>query len=181
MGNYSLVDKIKNKLDFSKRNNKTMTGGKADEVIVHSASGVNSIVKEEKEKHATFTFGRFNPPTTGHQKLVDAVKKHAEATGGEHHIFASHSQDKAKNPLSFDEKVGFMKKMFPKTNVHSSHTVKNVLDAAKHLQAKGVTHGTLVVGSDRVDEFHNLLSKYNKNPSDADYDPKKHFHIPLLS
>ena len=50
MGNYSLVDKIKNKLDFSKRNNKTMTGGKADEVIVHSASGVNSIVKEEKEK-----------------------------------------------------------------------------------------------------------------------------------
>jgi hypothetical protein len=177
----SLVDKIKNKLDFSKRNNTTMTGEPADEIIVHGASGVNKVVKEEKEKHAVFTFGRFNPPTTGHQKLIDAVKSTAEKHGGEHHIFASHSQDKAKNPLGYDEKVGFMKKMYPKTNIHSSHSVKNVLDAAKSLQARGVTHGTLVVGSDRVDEFHNLLSKYNKHPSDPAYDPKKHFHIPHLS
>jgi hypothetical protein len=180
-GSYNLVDKIKNKLDFSKRNGITATGEPADEIVVFGASGVNSVVKEEKEKHAVFTFGRFNPPTTGHQKLIDAVKNTAETQGAEHHIFASHSQDKAKNPLGYDEKVGFMKKMYPKTNIHSSHTVKNVLDAAKHLQARGVTHGTLVVGSDRVDEFHNLLSKYNKHPSDPDYDPKKHFHIPHLN
>jgi hypothetical protein len=180
-GSYNLVNKIKNKLDFSKRNGITATGEPADEIVVFGTSGVNSVVKEEKEKHAVFTFGRFNPPTTGHQKLIDAVKNTAETQGAEHHIFASHSQDKAKNPLGFDEKVGFMKKMYPKTNIHSSHTVKNVLDAAKSLQARGVTHGTLVVGSDRVDEFHNLLSKYNKHPSDPDYDPKKHFHIPHLN
>jgi hypothetical protein len=177
----SLVDKITNKLEFSKRNGIAITGQPADEIIVHGASGVNKVVKEEKEKRAVFTFGRFNPPTTGHQKLIDAVKSTAEKQGGEHHIFASHSQDKAKNPLGYDEKVGFMKKMYPKTNIHSSHSVKNVLDAAKSLQARGVTHGTLVVGSDRVDEFHNLLSKYNKHPSDPAYDPKKHFHIPHLS
>ena len=177
----SLVDKITNKLEFSKRNGIAITGQPADEIIVHGASGVNKVVKEEKEKRAVFTFGRFNPPTTGHQKLIDAVKSTAEKQGGEHHIFASHSQDKAKNPLGYDEKIGFMKKMYPKTNIHSSHSVKNVLDAAKSLQARGVTHGTLVVGSDRVDEFHNLLSKYNKHPSDPAYDPKKHFHIPHLS
>ena len=177
----SLVDKITNKLDFSKRNGIAVTGNPADEIIVHGASGVNKIVKEEKEKRAVFTFGRFNPPTTGHQKLIDAVKSAAQKQGGEHHIFASHTQDKTKNPLGFDEKVGFMKKMYPKTNINSSHTVRNVLDAAKSLQARGVTHGTLVVGSDRVDEFHNLLSKYNKHPSDPAYDPKKHFHIPHLS
>ena len=177
----SLVDKITNKLEFSKRNGIAITGNPADEIIVHGASGVNKVVKEEKEKRAVFTFGRFNPPTTGHQKLIDAVKSAAQKQGGEHHIFASHSQDKAKNPLGFDEKVGFMKKMYPKTNINSSHTVRTVLDAAKSLQARGVTHGTLVVGSDRVDEFHNLLSKYNKHPSDPDYDPKKHFHIPHLS
>lgn len=177
----SLVDKITNKLDFSKRNGIAVTGNPADEIIVHGASGVNKVVKEEKEKRAVFTFGRFNPPTTGHQKLIDAVKNTAKKQGGEHHIFASHTQDKTKNPLGFDEKVGFMKKMYPKTNINSSNTVRNVLDAAKSLQARGVTHGTLVVGSDRVDEFHNLLSKYNKHPSDPAYDPKKHFHIPHLS
>jgi hypothetical protein len=181
MGNYSLLDKIKNKLEFSKRNKKTLTGAPADEIVVYGASGVNNIVKEDKEKHATFTFGRFNPPTTGHQKLIDAVKKNAELHGGEHHIFASQSQDKDKNPLSYDEKVGFMKKAFPKTNIQSGQHLKTVLDAAKHLQSKGVTHATLMVGSDRVDEFHNLLSKYNKNPAEPDYDPKKHFHIPHLS
>ena len=177
----SLVDKITNKLEFSKRNGIAVTGNPADEIIVHGASGVNKVVKEEKEKRAVFTFGRFNPPTTGHQKLIDAVKSAAQKQGGEHHIFASHTQDKTKNPLGFDEKVGFMKKMYPKTNINSSNTVRTVLDAAKSLQARGVTHGTLVVGSDRVDEFHNLLSKYNKHPSDPAYDPKKHFHIPHLS
>jgi phosphopantetheine adenylyltransferase len=180
-GSYSLVDKIKSKLEFSNRGGKTATGEPADQIIVYNTDGVNKVVKESTEKHAVFTFGRFNPPTTGHQKLVDAVKTQAENQGAEHHIFASHSQDKQKNPLGYDEKVGFMKKMFPKTNIHSSGSVKTVLDAAKHLQARGVTHGTLVVGSDRVDEFHNLLSKYNKNPADPDYDPKKHFYIPHLN
>jgi nicotinic acid mononucleotide adenylyltransferase len=112
---------------------------------------------------ATFTFGRFNPPTeTGHGKLVSAVQKHAEETGGSHYIFPSHTQDAKKNPLSHEHKVGAMKKMFKGANVVSHDKVRTAIDAMKHLESKGHTHVTMVVGSDRVKEFHGLLNKYRK-------------------
>jgi len=112
---------------------------------------------------ATFTFGRFNPPTeAGHGKLVKAVQDHAEETGGKHYIFPSHTQDKKKNPLSHEDKVGAMRKLFPNANVVSHDKVKTAIDAMKHLESKGHTHVTMVVGSDRVAEFHGLLSKYRK-------------------
>lgn len=178
MAKTKLADLIKSKLDYVKSGKQTATGSDADEIKVHPSTGP---IKEETEKKAVFTFGRFNPPTTGHQKLIDSVKKIANTHGAEHHVFASQSQDPKKNPLPHSEKVRHMKKMFPDTNIHSDGTVRNVIDAAKHLQSRGVTHGTLVVGSDRVDEFHNLLSKYNKHPDSPDYDPKKHFYIPHLT
>lgn len=112
--------------------------------------------------HATFTFGRFNPPTeAGHGKLVSAVQAHAEKTGGKHYIFPSHSQDPKKNPLSHSDKVGAMKKLFPKANIVSHPDVKNAIHALKHLESKGHTHATMVVGDDRVHEFHKLLNAYN--------------------
>ena len=112
---------------------------------------------------ATFTFGRFNAPTEGgHGKLVSAVQTHAEKTGGSHYIFPSHSQDKKKNPLPHDQKVRFMRRLFPKANVVSHDKVRTAIDAMKHLEKKGHTHVTMVVGSDRVDEFHGLLNKYRK-------------------
>ena len=112
---------------------------------------------------ATFTFGRFNAPTEGgHGKLVSAVQAHAEKTGGSHYIFPSHSQDKKKNPLPHDQKVGFMRRLFPNANVVSHDKVRTAIDAMKHLEKKGHTHVTMVVGSDRVDEFHGLLNKYRK-------------------
>jgi hypothetical protein len=113
-------------------------------------------------KHAVFTFGRFNPPTeSGHGKLVNAVKSHAESVGGDHFIFPSHSQDAKKNPLSHEDKVSAMHKIFPKTNIVSHPEVKTAIHAMKHLENKGYKHATMVVGSDRVGEFHNLLNKYN--------------------
>lgn len=112
--------------------------------------------------HATFTFGRFNPPTeSGHGKLVSAVQQHAEKTGGQHYVFPSHSQDKKKNPLSHSEKVGVMKKLFSGSNVVSHKGIRTAIDAMKHLESIGHTHATMVVGSDRVKEFHGLLNKYN--------------------
>jgi len=112
---------------------------------------------------ATFTFGRFNPPTeAGHGKLVSAVQSHAEESGGKHYIFPTHTQDPKKNPLSHSEKAVALKKLFPNTNVVSNSKVKNVIDAMKHLESKGHTHVTMVVGSDRVKEFHTLLNKYRK-------------------
>ena len=174
----SLVDRIKNKLSFSKNKGKTITGEPADDIIVYNTS---STVKEEKEKRVVFTFGRFNPPTTGHEKLINKVKEVAANQGADHKIFASQSHDSDKNPLPYHEKVKFMKKMYPDTDIHTGTDLKNVFDIAHHLQAKKVTHATFVVGGDRVNEFHNQLSKYNKNPEDSDFDPKKHFHIPHLS
>jgi len=112
--------------------------------------------------HAVFTFGRFNPPTeSGHGKLVKAVQDHADKVGGEHYIFPSHSQDPKKNPLSHKDKVGAMKKMFKGANVVSHPDVKNAIHALKHLESKGHTHATMVVGDDRVHEFHKLLHAYN--------------------
>lgn len=111
--------------------------------------------------NATFTFGRFNPPTeTGHGKLVSAVQSHADETGGKHYIFPSHSQDAKKNPLSHGEKVGAMRKLFPNANIVSQGKVRTAIDAMKHLEAKGHTNVTMIVGSDRVAEFQSLLSKY---------------------
>jgi dephospho-CoA kinase len=110
---------------------------------------------------ATFTFGRFNPPTeTGHGKLVSAVQAHAEKTSGKHYIFPSHSQDSKKNPLSHKDKVGAMNRLFPNANVVASGKVRTAIDAMKHLEAQGHTHVTMVVGSDRVDNFQSLLDKY---------------------
>lgn len=112
--------------------------------------------------HAVFTFGRFNPPTeAGHGKLVGAVKSHAEKVGGHHYIFPSHSVDKKKNPLSHKDKVHAMNKLFPNTNIVSNEGIRNTIQVMKHLQNKGHTHATMVVGSDRVGEFHKLLHKYN--------------------
>jgi hypothetical protein len=110
---------------------------------------------------ATFTFGRFNPPTEiGHGKLVSAVQTHAEKTGGHHYIFPSHSQDAKKNPLTHKEKVGAMNRLFPNANIVSQGKVRTAIDAMKHLEKKGHTHVTMVVGSDRVAEFDSLLNKY---------------------
>lgn len=115
-----------------------------------------------EESHATWTFGRFQPPTeSGHGKLVSAVQSHAESTGGKHYIFPSHSQDKKKNPLSHSDKVGAMKKLFPKANVVSHESVRSPIDAMRHLEKQGHTHVTMVVGSDRVGEMHKLLHAYN--------------------
>lgn len=110
---------------------------------------------------ATFVFGRFNPPHAGHGRVISAVKSHAEKVGGSHYVFPSHSQDRKKNPLSHDDKVGVMKKMFPETNIVTHSGVNTPVDAMKHLEKKGHTHVTMVVGSDRVKDFHKLLHSYN--------------------
>jgi hypothetical protein len=110
---------------------------------------------------ATFAFGRFNPPTeSGHGKLVSAVQSHAESEGGKHYVFASHSQDKKKNPLSHSDKTGAMRKMFKGANVVGGEH-KTVIDAMKHLEKQGHTHVTMIAGSDRVEGFKKLLNDYN--------------------
>ena len=123
---------------------------------------------EEKGDTAIFTFGRFNPPTLGHEKLVIAVANVARREGGEYFVYPSHSQDPKKNPLDQTTKVRYMKKMFPKhkENIIIS-TGKNALEVASELQDKGYTNLVMVVGSDRVKDFQNLLDRYNGDETKA--------------
>ena len=127
-----------------------------------------SFMTEEKGDTAIFTFGRFNPPTLGHEKLVIAVANVARREGGEYFVYPSHTQDPKKNPLDQTTKVRYMKKMFPKhkENIIIS-TGKNALEVASELQDKGYTNLVMVVGSDRVKDFQNLLDRYNGDETKA--------------
>ena len=115
----------------------------------------------ESTKEVTFVFGRFNPPTIGHEKLFDTLKKISR--GGAYRIYASRSVDSKKNPLQFKDKIKFLRKMFPKhaRNVMSDKDVRTVLDIAVKLYDQGFTKVTMVAGSDRIKEFDILLNKYN--------------------
>ena len=122
------------------------------------------IIEEAKqgEKHAVMTFGRMNPPTTGHLKVIDKVKDVASKVGGSHHVIVSHSQDTKKNPLSGEQKVKHLKRYSPGTNVESSSKEHpSIFHHASNLYKKGVTHLHVVVGSDRVKEFRDSINKYN--------------------
>ena len=113
------------------------------------------------KKHVAFAFGRFNPPTVGHKKLIDTVVDASD--GGDFYIFTSQSQDPDKNPLDYQTKVNFLKKLFPdiQDKIVYDVSIKNVLQAADKLKANGYTAATFVCGSDRVPEFTKLLNTWN--------------------
>lgn len=115
----------------------------------------------EKTSNVYFTFGRFNPPTTGHQKLLDKIAK--TAGGDPMRIYASQSQDSKKNPLPYEQKIKFMRKMFPKyaRSIIMDKSARNVFEIATALYAEGFRNIVMVVGQDRVREFEILLNKYN--------------------
>ena len=111
----------------------------------------------------TIAFGRFNPPTIGHQQLMDVAAQSAESDGGDYLIYPSRSQDKKKNPLDPDTKISYMRKMFP---THSERIVndagnKTIFDVLKKAHNDGYTNVRIVGGSDRVKEFEKLSNNYN--------------------
>lgn len=116
---------------------------------------------KENTNEITFAFGRFNPPTNGHEKLMDAVKKIAR--GGSYRIYPSQSSDPKKNPLDFKLKVKFMRKMFPKhaRNIMADKGMRNVLEVIVKLYDQGYTKVNYICGDDRLVEFDKLLNKYN--------------------
>ena len=116
----------------------------------------------EAANGVVFTFGRFNPPTVGHEKLLEVLSKSAKG-GDVYRVYASQSQDKKKNPLGYNDKVKFMRKMFPKhaRSIINDKGVKTALDVLVKLYADGFTQVSMVVGSDRVNEFDALANKYN--------------------
>ena len=115
----------------------------------------------EEERTVFFTFGRMNPPTTGHEKLMNELAKKS----GKHsyRVYLSQSKDNKKNPLDFKYKVKTVRKFFPKhaRQVMLDRNVKNVFDAVTEIYNDGYKNVSMVVGSDRVNEFKTLLNKYN--------------------
>ena len=113
------------------------------------------------EKKVVFTFGRFNPPTTGHEKLIDKVK--SVAGSDDYRIYPSQSQNQNKDPLPYAKKIAYMRKMFPKhkRSIAVDRNPKTAIDVATSLYNAGYKDVTMVVGSDRVKEFETLLKKYN--------------------
>ena len=115
----------------------------------------------EEEKTVFFTFGRMNPPTIGHEKLLNKLAQ--TAGSNPYKVYLSQSQDAKKNPLSYKEKIKIARKMFPKhaRQIIIDNKVKNVFDIATKLYDEGYKNVSMVVGSDRIREFDVLLNKYN--------------------
>ena len=121
------------------------------------------VVGEALDKGNTlvFAFGRFNPPTVGHAKLMSKVITEARTNNANHIVYASASTDKRSNPLDVNTKVKFMKKMFPKNNIKAAggneRTFMEILKFFDKMYGKII----MIAGSDRVSEFQKLSDKYN--------------------
>ena len=128
--------------------------------------GMEAAPEEEAEKEKTrgtltIGFGRFNPPTSGHEKLLDKIKD--TAAGEQYIVYPSHTTDPQKNPLDSETKTLFMKKMFPDhaNAIVYDPGIRTIFDALKQADAEGYSSINIVVGSDRQKEFENLANKYN--------------------
>ena len=132
------------------------------QVLAKPKTETPKLEKSKEKKQLTVGFGRFNPPTIGHEKLMNSISKTA-GKGGEYKIYPSRSQDSTKNPLNPTDKVEYMRKAFPdhaKSIVDDDKT-RTIFDVLKSAYGKGYSTVNVVVGSDRVKEFENLANKYN--------------------
>lgn len=117
---------------------------------------------QKHEKRHVFAFGRMNPPTVGHGALVDKVKEIAAANKADHSIVLSGSQDPEKNPLTPEQKLKHARRFFPNTNLQvATDDAPTFIHHLKKLHQQGVTHVTMVAGSDRVEEYKKIIDKYN--------------------
>jgi RimK family alpha-L-glutamate ligase len=133
------------------------------------SKSVRTFLNEET-KAIVVTFGRFQPPTIGHKKLIDAVVGVARKERAEHRIYPSRSNDKKKNPLQPKDKVRFMKKMFKGANIIDDDSIKNPFAMMKQLSDEGYKKVILVVGGDRVSAFDKQIRPYIGHK-----DPKKRY------
>ena len=123
------------------------------------------FLKEDDRSTAVFAFGRFNPPTIGHQKLIEKVQAMARQVNGKGFIFLTHTQNNKKDPLSFQEKQAYITSQINDPNLQiGSADVRTLIQALQKIQAQGRTRVIMVAGDDRVMEFQKFLNQYNGNP-----------------
>ena len=130
---------------------------------VESAQSITRAVQEalDKSKKLIFAFGRFNPPTTGHAKLMREVIIQARKNNANHIVYASASQDKRSNPLDVRTKVQFMKKMFPQNKIQAAGGTQRTFMEILKFYNRMYGEIVMIAGSDRISEFQKLADKYN--------------------
>tara|TARA_Y100000748_G_scaffold304174_1_gene312264 strand:- start:2532 stop:3707 length:1176 start_codon:yes stop_codon:yes gene_type:complete len=123
------------------------------------------FLKEDDRSTAVFAFGRFNPPTIGHQKLIDKVRDTSKNANGKGFIFLSHKQNNKTDPLSFQDKLGYLQSQYQDPNLEFGNIEANtIIKALQKMQEQGRTKIIMIAGSDRVAEFEKLLNQYNGKP-----------------
>jgi hypothetical protein len=119
---------------------------------------------EKTKGTLTVAFGRFNPPTIGHQQLMDVAANAASGDeDGQYLIFPSRSQDKKKNPLDPDTKIDYMQRFYPTHagNIVNDPNTKTIFDVLRMAHNDGYAGVRIVGGADRVKEFEKLSNNYN--------------------
>ena len=131
-----------------------------------------NFLNEAREKTAVFAFGRMNPPTTGHAKLIKRVMTEARLALGVPMIYPSKTEDNKKNPLTYKTKIAVLTNVFGDI-INTDTTIKSPFDVLEYLNDKKFSKVVFVVGSDRVAEFKKNMSKF----VDSDLDNIKDFSV----
>lgn len=122
---------------------------------------------------AYFTFGRFQPPTIGHKKLLDTLHEAAMADGADHYVFCSHSHDNKTNLISPSKKILYMEALFPNLNIVAlDYGVISPYMAARIISDTGYKNVKMFVGGDRATHFKEGIGKYINHP-----DPEKSYNF----
>jgi len=123
------------------------------------------FLREDDRSTAVFAFGRFNPPTIGHQKLIQKVQSMAKQVNGKGFIFLSHKQNNKTDPLTFQQKQDYINSQIQDPNLEIGNSTANtIIKALQVIQSQGRTRIIMVAGSDRIAEFQKLLNQYNGKP-----------------
>ena len=172
---YKMLEKY-HYLKFWKKCKKILDDGKVTDAEIdslkteHAQSKITRAVQEalDNSKKLIFAFGRFNPPTIGHAKLMREVITQARKNNANHIVYASASQDKRSNPLDVKTKVKFMQKMFRQNKIKAAGGTQRTFMEILKFYNKMYGEIVMVAGSDRISEFQKLADKYNGR----DYDYK---------
>ena len=138
------------------------------------------FLKEDDRSTAVFAFGRFNPPTIGHQKLLGKVLDVTQDLNAKGYIFLSQKQNNKTDPLTFKEKQDYIRMFYPNLSIGDAG-VKTIIQALQKIQSEGRTRIVMIAGSDRVQEFEKLLNQYNGKPDKAGNELYKFDKIDVIS
>ena len=127
------------------------------------------FLNEDDRSTAVFAFGRFNPPTIGHEKLIQKVQSMTKQVNGKGYIFLAHTGGTQKDPIDFTTKLSYLRQHFQadKNLSFGDERANTIIKVMKVLQAEGRTRVIMIAGDDRVMQFQKLLNQYNGQPTKA--------------